>query len=183
MQLFRKSALALGAVAALGVAGVAQADTDTTSVQLNGGTAAMTAPTFSDFSATTLNGSAQTKTTAVSNWSVNDARGNGAGWEVTVAASPLATSDATPVTMSGATLTLTAPAVAPTDNTNAATAPSVVGGDVLAGTVKVADANSNEGLGAWSFTQDADDLSLRVPANARAGSYTSTITTTLTPGV
>lgn len=183
MQFIPKRALALAAVAALGATGVAQAETDTTSVQVSAGTATMTAPTFSDFTPTTLNGSARNKTTAVTNWSVNDARGSGAGWEVTMAASALSTGGATPTTMSGATLTLSAPIVSATDVTNTSTPPTVAGGDLLAGTLNVADANANQGLGAWTLTQDADDLALRIPADARTGSYTSTITTTFTPGV
>lgn len=183
MQLIPKRALVLAAVAALGISGVAHGDTDATSVQVNGGTASMTAPTFSDFTSTILNGTARTKSTTISNWSVNDARGTGAGWEVTMAASALSTGGSTPTTMSGATLTLSAPVVTASDNANASTAPTVAGGDLLAGTVKVADANANQGLGTWTFAQDTDDLTLRIPADARTGTYTSTITTTFTPGV
>lgn len=183
MQFTLKRALVLGAVATFGMAGTAQAATDTTTATLDPGTATMTAPTFSDFTNTVLNGSSQSKTTAVTNWSVNDARGNGLGWEVTMAASELSTGGVAPVVMTGATLNLTAPTVAPTDATNTSTKPAVLGGDLRAGTVKVADANANEGLGEFTFTQAATDLTLGIPANARAGIYTSTITTTFTPGV
>lgn len=183
MQSIIKRALTLGAIGTLAVAGAAQAETDTTSAQLDAGTASMTAPTFSDFTNTTLNGSAQSKTTAVSDWAVNDARGNGAGWEVTMAASALSTGGGTPITMTGATVTVSAPDVAPTDVANTSTPPAVLGGDILAGSVKVADADAGEGLGAWSLSQGATDLALGIPADARAGAYTSTITTTFTPGV
>jgi len=183
MQLLRKRALVLSAIASLGVAGNAHAATDTTSVAVTGDNITLTAPTFGDFSGVTLNGSAQTKATSAANWSVNDARGTGGGFEVAVSASALQTADPTPVVMSGATLTLSAPTVAPTDATNTSTAPAVLGGSLIGGTVKVADANSGEGLGAWDFTQGATHLTLGVPATARAGTYSSTITTTLTPGV
>ncbi len=183
MQFISKRALVLGATVTLGLTGVAQAATDDTGVVVTGGSATMTAPAYSDFPGVTLNGAAQSAGTAVSDWSVNDARGTGAGWEVTVAASALTTGGVTPVTMTGATLTLAPSTASPTDVSNASTAPVVAGGDVLAGTVKVADADAGTGLGDWALAQGADDLSLGVPANARAGSYTSTITTTLTPGV
>ena len=183
LHLLRRRALMLGALATVGLAGGAHAATDTTSVAVTGGSTTLSAPAFGDFPGVTLNGSAQTRTASVGSWSVNDASGTGDGWEVSVSASALETSGGTPVTMSGATLTLTAPTVAATDSSNTATAPDVAGGDILAGTVKVADADAGEGLGAWSFAQGASHLSLGVPADARAGTYTSTITTTLSTGV
>ena len=183
MPVIRKRALALSAIALLATAGSAQAATDTTSVAVTGAPASLSAPTFGDFSGVTLNGSAQTQTASVSNWSVNDSSGTGAGWEVSMSASALQTADATPVTMSGATLTLAAPTVAATDASNASTAPTVLGGNLAGSTVKVADANSGTGLGSWDFTQAAGHLTLGVPANAKAGTYTSTITTTLSTGV
>lgn len=183
MQVLPKRAMLVGALLAVGATGVAQAATDDTSVAVTGAAATLSAPTFGNFPDVTLTGAKQTKVTTVADWTVNDARGVGDGWEVTMAAAPLETADATPVTMTGATLTLTAPTVAATEAGNSSSAPAVVGGDVLASTVKVADAAAGAGLGSWSFTQGADNLTLEVPAAAKAGLYSSTITTTLTPGV
>jgi hypothetical protein len=183
MHFISKRAVVLGAFASLGFAGTAQAATDDTSVTLTGGTISITAPTFGDFPGATLAGLAQGEDATVSDWSVNDPRGNGFGWEVSMAASTLSTGGGSPIIMTGATLTVAAPEVAPTDPSNLSTDPAVFGGDIRAGTVKVADANANEGLGEWDFTQGATDLSIGIPADARAGSYTSTITTTLTPSL
>jgi hypothetical protein len=98
-----------------------------------------------------------------------------------MSASPLVTAGPAPVTMTGATLTIAAPAATPVEATNPSTAPAVLGGDIRAGSVKVADAAPGAGLRTWQLAQGATDLALGIPADARAGSYTSTITTTLTP--
>ena len=187
MQFISKRAVILGVVASLGVAGTAQAATDDTSVTLTGGSIALTAPTFGNFPGATLNGSAGSQAATASNWSVNDPRGNGLGWEVSISASPLVdplTADAgvDDVTMTGAILSIAQPVATPVDGTNVSTAPTTLGGNISTG-VKVADANANQGLGDWGLAQGATALSLATPANARAGTYTSTITTTLTPGV
>lgn len=181
MQRISKHAVVLGAIVSLSWAGVAQAETDTTSAELLAGSVTMTAPAFGDFTSTTLNGASQSKTASVSDWGINDATGSGAGWLVTMAASPLQTGAA--VVMQGATLEVAAATAAPVDASNVSTAPTMVGGDLRAGTVTVADAAADEGLGEWALTQGADDLTLGIPADARAGTYTSTITTTLAPGV
>jgi hypothetical protein len=140
------------------------------------------APIFGDFPATTLDGSARAIHAAVSDWTVNDPRSSALGWEVTMSASPLVTAEATPRTLTGATLTIAAPTPARIDGTNA-TAPAVLGGNIRGGSVKIADAAPSTGLQAWRLAQGADDLELGIPADARAGSYTSTITTTLSPGL
>ena len=182
MHFVSKRAVILGVVASLSVAGTAQAATDNTSVTLTGGSIALTAPTFGDFPGATLDGSAGSQAATASDWSVNDPRGSGLGWEVSMSASTLSTGGGTPIIMTGATLSIAQPVATPVDGTNASTAPATLGGDISTG-VKVADANANEGLGDWDLAQGATDLSLATPANARAGTYTSTITTTLTPGV
>ena len=99
-----------------------------------------------------------------------------------MSASPLVTAGAAPRTMTGATLTIAAPTPARIDGTNA-TAPAVLGGDIRAASIKVADAAPGTGLKAWRLAQGATDLTLGIPADARAGSYTSTITTTFSPGL
>ena len=182
MHFISKRAVILGVVASLSVAATAQAATDDTSVALTGGSIVLTPPTFGDFPGATLDGSAGSQAATASDWSVNDSRGSGLGWEVSMSASSLSTGGGTPIIMTGAVLTIAEPDATPVDETNASTAPTTLGGDISTG-VKVADANANEGLGDWDLAQGATDLSLATPANARAGTYTSTITTTLTPGV
>jgi hypothetical protein len=155
-------------------------DNDTVSAPHCAGDPTLTEPVFGDFSAT-LDGSAQSTHTTISDWNVSDPSDGARGWEVTMSASPLVTAGPAPVTMTGATLTIAAPAATPVEATNPSTAPAVLGGDIRAGSVKVADAAPGAGLRAWQLAQGATDLALGIPADARAGSYTSTITTTLTP--
>jgi hypothetical protein len=45
--------------------------------------------------------------------------------------------------------------------------------------VNAANAVTGTGAGVWNFTQGPDHLELTIPADARAGSYVTTITTTL----
>jgi hypothetical protein len=167
----------------LALTGAVTLDNDTISVaQCSTTPAVLLEPTFGDFSATTLNGSAQSAHATISDWSVDDPRAGALGWDVTMSASPLISAGSTPVTMTGATLTVAAPTVTAI-GTNDSTAPTAHGGDIRAGSVVVADADAGDGRGAWSLAHGATDLTLRIPAAARAGSYTTTITTTLTPRV
>jgi hypothetical protein len=187
MHHISKRAVVLGAVvASLGFAGAAQAATDDTSVTLTGGTLALTAPTFGDFPGAILDGAADSQAATASDWSVNDPRGSGLGWEVSMSASPLvdprtADGGVDDVTMTGAVLSIAEPTASAAVG-NSSTAPTTLGGNISTG-VKVADANAGEGLGDWALAQGATDLTLDTPAYARAGTYTSTITTTLTAGV
>lgn len=161
-------------------AGSALAATDTSGVTVTGASNTLTAPTFGDFAGATLDGTRQSLSTSVASWNVSDNRGTGAGWSVTVSASQPQTADATPVVMpSSATLTLTAPDVSATDTQNGSTAPTVVGGNLLGGTISLATAGADAGMGSWDFAQAATDLAIVVPSETKAGAYTSTVTTTL----
>ncbi|MCW3003255.1 MAG: hypothetical protein JWQ20_2553 [Conexibacter sp.] len=170
--------------AALAPASLAQAATAPVTVAVTGAPAVtLSSPSFGNFDAVVLDGSAQNTTSTVGNWSVNDATGTDAGWSINVAADTPHNADST-VTMAGAAMVLTVPTVAATDVSNTATAPAVAGGDILgAGGVNAANAIAGRGQGEWSLTQPADSLTLTVPANARADSYTSTLTTTVNPAV
>ena len=168
---------------ALAVDAAVTLDDDTISVPRCAGDPALTlGPVFGDFSAT-LDGSVQNTHTTISDWNVSDPSDGARGWEVTMSASPLVTAGGSPITMTGATLTVAAPAATPVEETNSSTVPAVFGGDIRADTVKVADAAIGTGLRAWRLAQGTTDLTLGIPADARAGSYTSTITTTISPGL
>ncbi|MDX6730038.1 MAG: hypothetical protein QOK49_4843, partial [Baekduia sp.] len=117
--------------AALAPASLAQADTAPVTVAVTGAPAVtLSSPSFGNFAAVVLNGSAQTTTATVGNWSVNDATGTAAGWSINVEADTPHNAGST-VTMAGAAMALTAPTVAATDVSNTATAPVVAGGDLL----------------------------------------------------
>lgn len=148
------------------------------------------APVVGSFGAVEISGTGpQTVTTSIGNWRV-DATATLTGWHVDVAATQLRTSegDTLPLqslryaapTVSGASGQLLAlyPSILLTRATPAPIDLSANGGT----TVAVASAVLNTGGGVWNFTQGSSDLRLTVPVDAKAGTYTSTITFTLSPG-
>jgi hypothetical protein len=182
----RKTRLTLAALAALAALAVpAQAATDTTSIALTGGSLSFTQqPLADDFAATPLTGSPQLVTTNMNDWKVNDARGTGAGWNVTFQASQF--SDGSGHTLPAGSLKVLAPTVAPVNVLNLAVPPLIQGATFTldsGSAVPVVSALANTGQGEWTFhhlnAAVAKDLQLTVPANAYAGTYTSNLTFTL----
>jgi len=163
----------------------AQAATDDASVVVTGAAAVAlsVAPTFGDFPATTLTGSDQVVTTSASNWEVTDATGVAPGWSVNIMADVPHNGGST-VVMTGAALALTAPTAA-TAGTNMLSPPAVAGkaNIIGGGGVNAANAAPGTGAGVWSLAQGLDHLKLTIPADAKAASYTTTITTTLNAAV
>ena len=180
---------AVAAIAAVpAVAGPANAATDPTQIQLIGGSLAFATPfTAENFANLTLNGQVQTVNAAVNDWAVNDSRGSLLGWNVTAEASQFTDSSGqTPKTLPAGSLTLTGPAVSAGAGQSGTLAPVVAPlTTALDGglPVPVAIAAPLTGQGLWNFDQDTTDLTLVVPPTAEAGTYTSTITTTLSPGI
>ncbi|MEV8147962.1 hypothetical protein AB0O52_07410 [Arthrobacter sp. NPDC080073] len=113
--------------------------------------------------------------------------GTGAGWHVTEQASALTYSgpnNGTAIPASAlAIVSVEAPVASsgsqPVDPTNGPTVPTVSPAGSLNSARMVLHANS--GYGAGTYTQGIN-LSLTLPAQARAGTYTSTITTTIGSG-
>jgi putative surface cell wall-binding protein len=168
---------------------LALAATDTTSVTLTGGTLSFTtAPTAANFPATTLTGATQTIATDFDDWRVNDARGTGAGWNVSFQATQF--SDGGSNTLPAGSLKVKVPAVTAVDPLNLAAPPVAQGLPPWTidngAAVKVFSALAGTGAGEWNFDQAnilaAKDLQLTVPASAAAGTYTSTLTFTLASG-
>lgn len=181
------------AAAALAAPGAAHAQaTDTTSVTLSAGS--LTFPTTlaaSNFPATQLNGQVQTLNAAVGDWSVNDATGALLGWTVQVKASQFTDNNGTAgdatddKTLPPGSLTLALPTVGAGASQSSLLAPVTLAITPIDTGVNqiLAQAIATEGSGLWNFTQGADDLTLVVPPTVKAGTYTSTITTTLSAGV
>lgn len=180
-----RAAVGLGIAAAVIPAGLAQAATDDSTVVVAGaGAVALTTPPeFGNFPPVTLNGANQTVTTSVTDWVVTDATGTAPGWSVNIVADAPHNADSS-VVMTGAALEALAP-TAGTEGTNASTAPGVAGDDNIigGGGVTAASAAGGTGAGIWTLTQGAANLKLTVPADAKAASYTTTITTTLNAAV
>jgi len=157
-----------------------------TSVILSAGTLSFsTTPSASNFPTTSLTGLQQTIHTELASWGVTDARGTAGGWHVTFQASQF--SGPGPITLPTGSLALTAPVVSP-NGVNLAAPPLVQGASfVLDGgsAVGIVHALEATGQGAWSMTQanaGGGDLTLTIPANAAAGTYTSNLTFTLAAG-
>jgi hypothetical protein len=180
MKGIHKIGLLVGAlvVATAILGGTAMAATST--VVLTGGSLAISTPTVANFGGVTLNGTAQPTTASMGTFTVTDSRGTGVGWNVTV--------QATQFTMTGHTLpmnsiSMPAPTVAKIDATSGNT-PSITTGPYLidnASAVKITSAAADgTGMGSYTFTPGA--LTLSIPANAYAGTYTSTVTVSVVTG-
>jgi hypothetical protein len=180
-----KTRLTLATMAAFAALALpAQAAVDTTSIQLTGGTLSFTQqPLADDFTATALTGAPQLVTTNMNDWKVNDARGTGAGWNVTFQASQF--SDGSGHTLPTGSLKVLAPVVTPVNVLNLALPPLPQGASFTldsGSAVPVVSAAAATGQGEWQFDQlnaALKDLQLTVPADAFAGTYTSNLTFTL----
>ncbi len=180
------AATAVAALAILAPGASAQATEDDAALTVSPGTASVSVlPTFGNFDAVQLNGTSTLPTKAqVTDWAVNDATGSGNGWEVTMSATtPTSDVASGSQTLNVATLNLAAPTATAGAGQAAEDLPAVLGGNLLGGSVKVADADPGKGEGLWNLAHGADALTLTVPVDARALTYTTKVTTTFTPGV
>jgi hypothetical protein len=114
-----------------------------------------------------------------------DTRGTGAGWNETITSTQFSTGGATPYTLAANASTLTGVAVASgsgtnTSPTNAVTYPVAVPAAATAPTaVKFFNAATATGMGKFTITPT---VSVFVPQNSYAGSYTSTVTLAIVSG-
>lgn len=175
--------LVLGSVAV--PAAMAADPTDV--VVLPGSLGITTAPTAANFPGVTLNGSAQTVNAALDAFEVNDSRGSGAGWHVTVEATQFAEHNGLIYVVGGKTLptsSLRMPAPAVTQDGTTSPAPSILSGAPWAidagSAVKIATAAVDTGMGKYDFS--ATSLALTVPASAYAKTYRSDITVSIVSG-
>jgi len=189
----RSAMIAVVAAAAVGVgASPALAAADATNVTVTGGVLSITDPVVGDFTAVTLNGAAQTTTAAVDAFSVNDATGTGAGWNVTVQASPLTEYDSALNAGAGGYVTggrtlalnsLSLPASTVASPNTTSPDPAITAGTYTidaASAVKVASAAANEGMGEYDFS--AATLTLSLPASVYAAKYRSDVTLSVVTG-
>lgn len=178
--------LALATAVSVGVTGQA-AHAERTDLQVAGGSLAIApAVNAGDFVKVTLDGTATSTAAVLDPFSVVDARGSGAGWTLTVAASTFREWDGAGYVTEGkalpsGSLSMAAPEVI-ADGTDSPP-PSVSAGPytIDGATVKVATAAPGSGMGSYAFTH-LQPLVLSVPASAFATTYRSEITFTLTSG-
>ena len=143
-----------------------------------------TAPAIMPFAAT-LTGVTRTVHAAVGAWSVVDTRGSGAGYLVTVSATAPTVGGSAAAAGSGAGLTLTprAPTAAP--GNAASPGPGPAGAQPLGPTAAtIAGVAPGGGQGEWVFPADGGvdkSLGIVIPADAAAGTFSSTLTFTTAP--
>jgi hypothetical protein len=192
---FRVFACTCALAVLLPAAALAATQEDKTQFSVTAGTLSFsTVPAMPTLSAITLNGSAQTTTTTMTNFGVADATGSGSGWNVTVAGQsgsgksavfaqycPKATcgSDTEGYVASGATLPANSLTVSSTgasftgQNGSTGTAPTLQCGSSCnvdsASAVKIASGAVNAGMGTWlTGSWGATSLSLATPSTLKA---------------
>lgn len=185
---FKRFGLAIGVTAALAVAvaapvGATDTLTDTTNVSttITGGDLTTSLTTTQDLQDASASNTITAKhidqdMSGILTLGVDDNRGSGAGWSVTVQSSAFVLSggDGThDIAASHFTLdTANAPTtVAGQTGTDGPTVPTASG--TLDSAINVLHAAADQGMG--SYTQ-ALDVTLTVPADSRAGMYTATVT-------
>lgn len=181
------------AVCAAAPAANAATGSDTTSITLSAGSLTFdTNFTADNFPNTTLNGLAQVVNAKTNAWAVNDATGSLLGWNVKVRASQFSTGGGTPKTLPEASMTYLGVdtgdiSTTVTGLTNLNPVPVAVAAaiDSASGTndQTIVQALVGKGSGKWDFAANNTGLSLAILPTAEPGTYTSTITTTLSSGV
>ncbi len=168
-----------------GSAIAAFADSGTASVAVKAGSLTLTGVTNVSAAPVTLTGDDQTTTYSMG-LTVSDARGSGAGWNLSITSSAFTTGSQS---MSNTASSINAtPAVACSSAGGHCTSPDdsaiaypvgVPAGAIAPAPVKFFDAKANTGLGKFAITPV---VTLSIPGNTYAGTYTSTVTIALNMG-
>lgn len=188
MRLTRFAAV-LAPIAATAIVALPQAASAVTASEtLTGGSLNFINSTPADitFPGVTLSGTANQTDTRTQLFDVDDARGNGAGWNVTATSTTFtdASSDTLPTTattvQSAPSASCDASVTCTTATTTGLSFPYTLPAGISAPTAtKLFNANTGTGLAAQSFSPS---WQIAIPANSRAGTYTSTWTFSLTTG-
>jgi hypothetical protein len=181
------------------VFGLSAAGAATGTLSITGGSMSQTAPTSLGWS-TSLNGSAQSAvdgTTADQRVTVNDARGSGAGWNVTLSATTFTTgahslANAATLSVNGDAVTSPTSTTSPTVGcqplgtcilpTNGVSAYPVAVTTAPTTPVSVKLYSAGIGTGLGNVQLSSIGYWLAIPANAFAGTYLSTVTFAVSTG-
>lgn len=138
-----------------------------------------------DFTSITLDGTTKTIDATVNPVILTDATGTGNGWTVSLKASKFTNATAQNIslnTLSDDSLVLgTVSVVAGDDSTPITNITTEAGAIDNALGVSIVNATTNEGMGKYTISMEPMELTL-LPKEAKAGTYTSTVTVTLTSG-
>lgn len=183
--------LALSALAVGAAAPAAHAAADDTNVTVSASNLTLGTIAIADFTGVTLDGTVNSTTTTMTAFDVNDSRGTGAGWNVTIGATEFAEWNGTAYVTGGKTIgtsrtSMTTATVAKADATSS-TAPTMTAGAYTldAGSaVKIASAAADgTGMGSYTITPGGSNgVSLTVDADTYAKAYRSDVTVTLATG-
>jgi len=178
--------LVLVLVMAIGGSAItAFADSGTARVAVNAGNLTLTGVTNVSATAVTLTGDDQTTTYSMG-LTVNDARGSGTGWNLSVTSTTFTTGSQS--LSNTASSINAAPAVVCSGTGGHCTNPDdslitypvgVPAGASAPPAVKFFDARANTGLGKFTITPM---VTIAIPGNTYAGTYTSTVTIALSIG-
>jgi hypothetical protein len=131
----------------------------------------------------TITGHTLTLSAPVNAWTVLDKRGTGAGYDVSVAAGAVDRDGTTlaslPVTLdqpNGSTATNADGLDPATDGPSLVTTTAV---NLRSGAATIVSADADQGMGEWTVPATAETLALTLPANAKAGAYSTTLTYTV----
>ncbi len=179
------SAVAVLALAML--TGVAFAAESPTSATLTGGSLNISSDLTAGSFTGVLTGAAQVLDGAgFSGFSINDPRGTGDGWEVTMVATQFSNGDARIALDDIALNSFTAPLFTvvkadggSSDVPGTLNAAATIDTVDAVGVVMAATSAPGQGMGTYDFTADAAAWKLALTANEYAGAYSSTVTTTL----
>lgn len=177
-------ALALAALGTLLLSGApALAATITATGTVSGSTLSVTTSATPSFSAN-LDGGDATPTYTIP-FTVQDTRGTGAGWNLTVTSTTFTTGGATPRTLAANASSITGlvsscTAGTCTSPTSAQTYPIAVPSAATAPTaVKYFNSAADTGMGKFTTTPT---VAVSIPQNVYAGTYTSTVTVSVVSG-
>jgi hypothetical protein len=139
----------------------------------------------SDFDTVLLDGTTKTTTSTVTDMTLVDARGLGDGWSVNMTATQFTNATAANITLNKlplSSLELGLVSIVAGVDSTPITNITIGSGEIdKVGGVKILDAGINEGMGTYTASIAPTTLTL-LPKDAKAGTYTSTITMTLSQG-
>ena len=181
-------AFGMSALVIVAAAPAAQAAADPTNVTVTAADLTLGAIAIGDFAGVTLDGTVNSTTATMSAFDVNDSRGTGAGWNVTIGATEFAEWNGTAYVTGGKTIgasrtSMATATVAKIDSTSSTPPTMTAGAYTLdAGSaVKIASAAA-DGTGMGSYTITPGGVTLTVDADTYAKNYRSDVTVTLATG-
>lgn len=156
--------------------GLTLAATTTLNAVINPGTLTISNPQVASISAVTLEGTSQISSGSLGDFSVVDNRGSGAGWSVTVSVSdftccsPTKTIEVSNLTINPGSLAVISGKSSGVSSGGARSFTSTKDSTTLMSAV------SGAGLGSYKVSPT---ITLAIPADAYAGTYTATLTVTV----